>query len=176
MPASGRRPGPRRGGNRKRAGPFGVRRLAPEILQGPGEQGLLPGHRFRGGGRIRGHPDRRPEKLRPVLPGRKPRRPLTGDIYRLDLAFSKKFEQDIIDFSPTHYFVENRTYYFWYNNGDRIVFKVGTTPVAIPILHKEVTRVDIQSMDTYSVDRQKLFKDLSFGDASTAVTLQIRFN
>ncbi len=48
--------------------------------------------------------------------------------------------------------------------------------MAIPILHKEVTRVDIQSMDTYSVDRQKLFKDLSFGDASTAVTLQIRFN
>ncbi|QLA14935.1 hypothetical protein [Desulfolutivibrio sulfoxidireducens] len=100
---------------------------------------------------------------------------LTADIYRLDLAFSKKLEPDIIDFSPAHYFVENRTYNFWYNNGERIVFKIGASQVAIPLSRKEIMRVDIQSLDTYNVDRQKLFKDLSFGDASTTVTLQIRF-
>ncbi|NDY56164.1 hypothetical protein G3N56_05310 [Desulfovibrio sulfodismutans] len=100
---------------------------------------------------------------------------LSGDIYRLDLAFSKKMEQDIMDFSPAYYFTENRSYYFWYNNGDRIVIKVGASQAAIPIARKEITRVDIQSMDTYSVDRQKLFKDLTFTDGNTAISLQIRF-
>jgi hypothetical protein len=100
---------------------------------------------------------------------------LTGDIYRLDMAFSKKLEQDIIDFSPTYYFTENRTYFFWYNNGERIVFKIGSSQAAIPLARKEIMRVDIQSLETYSVDRQKLLRDLVFGDASTAVTLQIRF-
>jgi hypothetical protein len=100
---------------------------------------------------------------------------LSGDIYRLDLAFSKKLEPDIMDFSPAYYFTENRSYYFWYNNGDRIVFKIGSSQTAIPISRKEVTRVEIQSMETYSVDRQKLFKDLTFSDGKTAVSLQIRF-
>lgn len=100
---------------------------------------------------------------------------LAGDIYRLDMAFSKKESQDIMDFAPAYYFTENRSYYFWYNNGDRIVFKVGSSQATIPISRKEVTRVDIQSMDTYSVDRQKLFKDLSFSDGKTTVSLQIRF-
>jgi hypothetical protein len=100
---------------------------------------------------------------------------LTGDIYRLDLAFSKKQEQDITDFSPAYYFTENRSYYFWYNNGDRIVFKLGASQATIPVSRKEITRVDIQSMDTYSVDRQKLFKDLNFTDGKTGISLQIRF-
>jgi len=100
---------------------------------------------------------------------------LSGDIYRLDLAFSKKLEPDIMDFSPAYYFTENRSYYFWYNNGDRIVFKLGSSQTAIPISRKEVTRVEIQSMETYSVDRQKLFKDLTFSDGKTAISLQVRF-
>ncbi|MDQ7831795.1 MAG: hypothetical protein RDU30_08685 [Desulfovibrionaceae bacterium] len=100
---------------------------------------------------------------------------LTGDIYRLDMAFSKKLEQDIMDFSPAYYFTENRSYYFWYNNGDRIVIKIGASQATIPVARKEITRVDIQSMDTYSVDRQKLFKDLTFVDGNTAISLQIRF-
>ncbi|MFZ5810932.1 MAG: hypothetical protein ACOY4F_02700 [Thermodesulfobacteriota bacterium] len=100
---------------------------------------------------------------------------LTGDIYRLDMAFSKKLEKDIIDFSPAYYFTENRTYFFWYNNGERIVFKIGSSQVALPLARKEIMRVEIQSLDTYSVDRQKLLRDLVFGDASTSVTLQIRF-
>jgi len=100
---------------------------------------------------------------------------LTGDIYRLDMAFSKKMEQDIMDFSPAYYFTENRSYYFWYNNGDRIVIKIGSSQATIPVTRKEITRVDIQSMDTYSVDRQKLFKDLTFTDGNTAISLQIRF-
>jgi len=100
---------------------------------------------------------------------------VTANIFRMDLTFSKKLEQDIISFEPAYVFTEKRSYFFWYENGDKIVFRVGGGKTVIPIARKEIMRVQIKSLETYTIDREKLFKDLQFGDASTMVFLQIKF-
>mgnify|MGYP000981618420 CR=1 FL=1 len=100
---------------------------------------------------------------------------LTSTIFRLDLNFAKKLEQDIITFEPPFVFKEKRSYFFWYNNGDRIVFRVDGKRVDVPIARKEIMRVKIQSLETYTIEREKLFKDIQFGDARTMVYIQIKF-
>jgi len=100
---------------------------------------------------------------------------MTSTIFRLDLNFAKKLEQDIISFEPPFIFKEKRSYFFWYNNGDRIVFRVDGKKVDVPIARKEIMRVKIQSLETYTIEREKLFKDIQFGDARTMVYIQIKF-
>lgn len=100
---------------------------------------------------------------------------VTANIFRMDLTFSKKLEQDIISFEPAYVFTEKRSYFFWYDNGDKIVFRAGGAKAVIPIARKEIMRVQIKSLETYTIEREKLFKDVQFGDGSTMVFLQIKF-
>lgn len=97
------------------------------------------------------------------------------DIYRLDLALEKPLPRDVPTFEQPYFFTEKRTYYFWYQNGERIVFKVGAKKVTVPLGRKDVLRVDIHSPDTYTVDRETMFKDLSFDDGSATIHLQLKF-
>lgn len=100
---------------------------------------------------------------------------LGPEIYRLDMSFSRKLDQDIVSFNPPHYFTEQRSYFFWYGNGDRIVFKVGNQKIAVALARKEISRVRITSLDTYEIERQKLLKDIRLTDGATSIVLQLKF-
>lgn len=101
---------------------------------------------------------------------------VTPEIYRLDVNLEKPLARDVPTFEPPFFFTERRTYYFWYQNGDQIVFKVGARKVALPMGRKDVLRVDIHSPDTYSLDRETMLKNLSFDDGPATIHLQLKFH
>ena len=81
---------------------------------------------------------------------------IAQDIYRLDLSLEKPQPRDVPVFEQPYFFTEKRRYYFWYQNGTQIIFKVGNRKVTIPTGRKDVLRVDIHSPDTYSIDRETM--------------------
>ncbi|KHK01310.1 hypothetical protein [Desulfovibrio sp. TomC] len=98
------------------------------------------------------------------------------DIYRVDMALEKPLARDIPTYEPPFFFTENRTYYFWYQNGTEILFKVGSKRVPVKLGRKDVTRVDIHPPDTYTVNRQSMLQNISFEDGATTIHLQLKFN
>ncbi|MHC1791980.1 hypothetical protein [Solidesulfovibrio sp.] len=98
------------------------------------------------------------------------------DIYRLDMAMEKPLARDVPTYEAPFFFTENRTYYFWYQNGEQILFKVGSKRVPVTLGRKEVTRVDIQPPDTYTVHRQTMLQNISFDDGGATIHLQLKFN
>jgi hypothetical protein len=97
------------------------------------------------------------------------------NIYRLDLQLEKPQPRDIDSLEQPYFYTEHRTYYFWYQNGEQIVFKVGGKRVPLPTGRKDVLRVDIHSPDTYSIDRETMLHNLTFNDGPDQIVLQIRF-
>ena len=98
------------------------------------------------------------------------------DIYRLDVSLEKPLSRDVQTFDQPYFFTDKRTYYFWYQNGERIVFKVGGQKVVVPLGRKEVLRVDIKSPDTYVIDRETMLRDISFADGQATIHLQLKFH
>jgi len=97
------------------------------------------------------------------------------DIYRLDLTFKKKFQRDVIDLAPEYFFTQQRTYYFWYNGGNRLVFKVGGARKEVKIQKKELTEIRVKSLETYSIEKTKLNMDFTLTDGAARIFLQIKF-
>jgi hypothetical protein len=97
------------------------------------------------------------------------------DIYRLDMSLEKPQPRDIPSWEQPYFYTLTRTYYFWYQNGDTIIFKVAGKRVSLPTGRKDVLRVDIHSPDTYSIDRQTMLHNLTFSDGADTYVLQIRF-
>lgn len=97
------------------------------------------------------------------------------DIYRLDLTFKKKLQRDVIDLAPEYFFTQQRSYYFWYNGGNRIVFKLGSARKEFKIQKKELTEIKVKSLETYSIEKTKLQMDLAFTDGGTKVSLLLKF-
>lgn len=97
------------------------------------------------------------------------------EIYRLDVSLEKPLARDVPTYEPPYFFTESRTYYFWYQNGEQIVFKVGGKKVALPLGRKDVLRVDIHPPDTYSIDRETMLKNISFDDGPVTIHLQLKF-
>lgn len=97
------------------------------------------------------------------------------DIYRLDLTFKKKLQRDVIDLAPEYFFTQQRSYYFWYNGGNRIVFKLGSARKEVKIQKKELTEIKVKSLETYSIEKTKLQMDLAFTDGGTKVALLLKF-
>lgn len=97
------------------------------------------------------------------------------DIYRLDLSLEKPLPRDVLTTEQPYFFTEQRTYYFWYQNGEQIIFKVGGKKVALPLGRKDVLRVDIHSADTYSIDRETMLKNITFDDGPATIHLQLKF-
>ena len=98
------------------------------------------------------------------------------DIYRLDMALEKPLARDVPTYEPPFFFTEKRTYFFWYQNGEEILFKVGSKRVPVKLGRKDVTRVDVHPPDTYTLNRQSLLQNISFDDGPTTIHLQIKFN
>lgn len=101
--------------------------------------------------------------------------PVAPDIFKLSLTFKRKFQRDIIDYNPEYFFTQQRTYYFWYNGGNRIVFKIGGSKKAVKIAKKELVEIKVKSLETYSVDKQKLLMDLTLQDGGATIHLQLKF-
>ena len=78
------------------------------------------------------------------------------------MSLEKPLPRDVVTTEQPYFFTEQRTYYFWYQNGGQIVFKVGGKKVLLPLGRKEVLRVDIHSSDTYSIDRETMPRRLVF--------------
>ncbi|EHJ47348.1 hypothetical protein DFW101_1339 [Solidesulfovibrio carbinoliphilus subsp. oakridgensis] len=97
------------------------------------------------------------------------------EIYRLDVSLEKPLARDTWSTDQPYFFTESRTYFFWYQNGEQIIFKVGGKKVALPLGRKDVLRVDIHSPDTYSIDRETMFKNISFDDGPVTIHLQLKF-
>jgi len=97
------------------------------------------------------------------------------DIYRLDLTFKKKLQRDVIDLAPEYFFTQQRSYYFWYNGGNRIVFKLGNARKEFKIQKKELTEIKVKSLETYSIQKTKLQMDLAFAEGGTKVALLLKF-
>ncbi len=100
---------------------------------------------------------------------------LAPDIYRLDVNLEKQLVRDVPMFEQPYFFTEQRSYYFWYQNGKRIVFKVGDKKKIIDLGRKEVLRVAIKSPDTYVIDRETMLKNISFADGPDTIHLQLKF-
>ncbi len=98
------------------------------------------------------------------------------DIYKLDMTFKKKFQRDVIDLAPEHFFTQQRQFYFWYSGGDKIVFKIGSGKKEVKIAKKELTEIKVRSLETYTIEKTKLTMDMSLSDGSAKIALQIRFN
>ena len=98
------------------------------------------------------------------------------DIYRLDMALEKPLARDVPTYEPPFFFTENRTYFFWYQNGSEILFKVGAKRVPVKLGRKDVTRVDVHPPDTYTLNRQSLLQNIVFDDGPTTIHLQLKFN
>jgi len=101
--------------------------------------------------------------------------PVGPDIYRLDMTFKQKYQRDVIDLAPEYYFTQERSYYFWYGGGHKIVFKVGSGKREIKIAKKELTEIKVRSLETYTIQKTKLPLDLSITDGGTKISLQIQF-
>lgn len=97
------------------------------------------------------------------------------DIYRLDLTFKKKFQRDVIDLAPEHFFTQQRQYYFWYDGGNKIVFKVGSGRREVKIAKKELTEIKVRSLETYTIQKTKLSMEMSLTDGASKIFLQLRF-
>jgi hypothetical protein len=97
------------------------------------------------------------------------------DIYKLSLSFKKKYQRDVIDLSPEYFFTQERSYYFWYNGGDRIVLKVGTGRKEFKIQKKELTQIKVKSLETYTIEKTKLGMDMVIPDGKSRIFLQIKF-
>ena len=97
------------------------------------------------------------------------------DIYKLELTFKKKYQRDPIDLTPEYFFTQQRAYYFWYNGGNRIVFRVGGRKKEFKIPKKELTEIKVKSLETYSIQKTKLSMDLVIPDGASQVYLQISF-
>lgn len=100
---------------------------------------------------------------------------VTRNIYRLDISLEKPQPHDGPMFSQPYYYTAQRRYYFWYENGNQIVFKVGAKKVPIPTGRKDVLRVDIHSPDTYSLDRETMLKNMTLQDGPDTIVLQLKF-
>jgi len=100
---------------------------------------------------------------------------VTSDIYRLDLSLEKPQPRAVPSFDQPYFFTLKRNYYFWYQNGEKILFKVGNKRVTLTTGRKDVLRVDIHSPDTYSIDRETMLRNLSFTDGPDTIVFQIRF-
>ena len=98
------------------------------------------------------------------------------DIYRVDMALEKPLARDVPTYEPPFFFTENRTYFFWYQNGGEILFKVGAKRMPVKLGRKDVTRVDIHPPDTYTVNRQSMLQNISFEDGTSTIHLQLKFN
>lgn len=97
-------------------------------------------------------------------------------IYRLDMQLEKPQPRDITSFEQPYFYTQKRTYYFWYQNGKDIIFKVGNKRQTLATGRKDVLRVDIHSPDTYSLDRETMLRNLTFRDGPDQIMLQIRFH
>uniref|UniRef100_A0A7C4EJC4 Uncharacterized protein n=1 Tax=Fundidesulfovibrio putealis TaxID=270496 RepID=A0A7C4EJC4_9BACT len=97
------------------------------------------------------------------------------DIYRLDLTFKHKYQRDIIDLAPEYFFTQQRSYYFWYNGGNKIVFKLGGARKEFKIDKKELTQIRVKSPETYTMEKTKLGMNMSFSEGGTTVHLEIKF-
>lgn len=101
--------------------------------------------------------------------------PVAPDIYKLDLTFKKQYQRDVMDLTPEYFFTQERTYYFWYNGGNKIVFKVGGAKKEFPILKKENSQIKVKTLETYTVEKTKLGMDLVIQDGANRIFLQIKF-
>jgi hypothetical protein len=101
--------------------------------------------------------------------------PVSPDIYKLELTFKHKLQRDVIDFSPEYFFTQMRTYYFWYDGGNRLVFKVGGGKKSIKIARKEITHIQVLSPETYNIEHQKNVMDIQFQDGDSHIYLQLKF-
>jgi len=97
------------------------------------------------------------------------------NIYKLDLTFKKKYQRDVIDLTPEYFFTQERSYYFWYDGGDKIVFKIGGGKKEYKILKKELSKIQVKSLETYTVEKTKLGMDLVIPDGGIRIFLQITF-
>jgi hypothetical protein len=97
------------------------------------------------------------------------------DIYRLDMSLEKPLARNVPTYEPAYYFTENRTYYFWYQNGEEILFKIGNKRLPVKLGRKDVTRVDIHPPDAYTVVRETMLQNISFEDGTTTIHLQLKF-
>lgn len=97
------------------------------------------------------------------------------DIYRLDLTFKKKYQRDVIDLAPEYFFTQQKSYYFWYNGGNKIVFKLGRGKKEFPIQKKELSQIRVKSLETFSIQKTKLAMDMILQDAGAQIYLQIKF-
>ncbi len=97
------------------------------------------------------------------------------DIYRLDVSLEKPLSRDVQTFDQPYFFTDQRSYYFWYQNGERIVFKIGNQKTVVNLGRKEVMRVDIKSPDTYVIDRETMLRNISFADGQATIHLQLKF-
>lgn len=101
--------------------------------------------------------------------------PIAPDIYRLDMTFKRKYQRDVIDLAPEYFFTQQRSYYFWYGGGMKIVFKVGSGRKEVKIGKKELTEIKVRSLETYTIEKTKLSMDMSLGDGNTKIALQLKF-
>ena len=97
------------------------------------------------------------------------------DIYRLDLTFKKKYQRDVIDLTPEYFFTQQRSYYFWYNGGTRVVFKLGGGKKEFKFPKKELTEIKVKSLETYTIEKTKLAFDMKIPDGGTQIFLQLKF-
>lgn len=102
--------------------------------------------------------------------------PVAPDIYRLDLTFKKKYQRDIIDLSPEYFFTQEKSYYFWYDGGKKIVLKIGNGKKVFTIDKKELTQIKVKTLETYTVEKTRLDMNMSFTDGGSTIYLQIKFN
>jgi len=101
---------------------------------------------------------------------------IAPEIYRLDVSLEKPLPRNVPTYEQPYFFTEQRSYYFWYQNGEQIIFKAGGKKIALPLGRKDVLRVDIKTPDTYSIDRDTMLKNLTFDDGSVTIHLQLKFN
>lgn len=101
--------------------------------------------------------------------------PVAPSIYRLDMSLEKPLARDTWSADQPYFFTESRSYFFWYQNGEQIIFKVGGRKVVLPLGRKDVLRVDIRSPDTYSINRETMLKNISFDDGPVTIQLQLKF-
>ncbi len=100
---------------------------------------------------------------------------LTDYIYQLDIDFMKRLKVDLLDFSPNYTFREKKRLYFWYANGDRIIFKVGPSKQTIKIGQKSERQVKISSLETYSMEVTQLTQDFTLHDGKDEIVIQVKF-
>ncbi|MFP5238846.1 MAG: hypothetical protein ACLGQW_03355 [Acidobacteriota bacterium] len=97
------------------------------------------------------------------------------DIYRLDLTFKKKYQRDVIDLVPEYYFTQQKSYYFWYDGGKKLVLKIGNGKKTINFDKKELTSIKVKTLETYTVEKTKLDMNVVFSDGGSQIYLVLKF-